>query len=540
MSNSTNEAEVSSSHNGHNRQMLATDLFNVNLSQDLSQQISITNLKNDHSVNLPTQVGSPDGMNWQSHNTVQSPMVSLNDSSTSYGRRVLHIDPKRASDKFREFATNTSIGLLSPTYAHSPTRSTPPLGSVLKTPPDLTPTRISGEQFPAETPHLHRAYINDLGKGSFAPARSPAITKSINDFINSLPSITQPQFPVTQSPIAQSQFPTTQYPIDQPQFPTTQSPIVQSSITQSSITQSQFPVTQPLGSTPEITSPSFRKSTPPVKSEIETIDQDDMPKLTQEKKIEDAKKKADYRVKFSILREAYPQMDIPEPKEDESIDEIEAGYKQYVKRIHVESSVEQNKIYLLILWLIIDVVGTRFFKLPFNGRYVKSQFKYMQKYQMLLIELGERSYVEGTGEGWPVEFRLLAMAVFHGVIFALVQMLASKLGGGNAANDKMADDFREVIDNFLTQNKGADVLRRAEQATSDHPPPPSATQNASPPLGDLGNMIGNFMPMLMNMFGGGGGGNDAAQPSAPKPQLKKPTTFGARHRKGQTSTTENT
>ena len=150
----------------------------------------------------------------------------------------------------------------------------------------------------------------------------------------------------------------------------------------------------------------------------------------------------------------------------------------------------------------------------------------MQKYQMLLIELGERNYTEET-DGWPVEYRLLAMAIFHGVIFALVQMLASKLGGaGNAANDKMADEFRETIDNFLTNNKGADVLRRAEQASTDNPVPESVNDNASPPGGDLGAMLANFAPQLMSMFGNLGG----AQAEAPKPEMKRPTTFGARRK----------
>jgi hypothetical protein len=369
---------------------------------------------------LPTQPNSPD-------NTV--PMVSLNDRN-----KVLYIDPKLASDKLKELSNNTSTGLFSPTYARSPMTVKPPIGSMLQSPSDSTPTRIS------------KTYGSNL-----AYARSPAITKSINDFLHTLPPA------VPEKKIAAAPEP-----------------------------------------------------------------------ISLDEKINDAKKKADYRVKRSILREAYPQMNIPEPGENESIEEIEVAYREYVKRIHVESSVETNKVYLLILWLIIDVVGTRFFRLPFKGRYVKSQFKYMQQYQMLLIKLGERSYIENEADGWSPEFRLLAMAVFHAVIFALVQLLASKLGGDSTFNDKMADDLREVIDNFLTQNKVADVLRRAEQAGIDNPVPLSATQNSGPPLGEWGNVLGNFMPMLMNMFNGGGG-----EQAAEQPQIKRPTTFGSRHRRSK-------
>jgi hypothetical protein len=371
--------------------------------------------------------------------TVQAPMVSLTDRShnLNYGRRVQTIDPKIVSDRLREYnIVNADIASLTPKYLNTPAQSlpTPPIGSVLKTPPDLTST-----------------YVNDLGAESLTQEETPDISKPIYDFIQDLPSA------------------------------------------------------------------------PPV-----TV-QEEQKQSTTGQRVNDAKIRADYRVKFGILREAYPNMNIPEPQESATIEEIEAAYKQYIKRIHVESSVEQNKIYLLILWLLIDVVGTRFFKLPFHGRYVKSQFKYMQKYQMLLIELGERNYSEGGGEGWSVEFRLLAMAIFHGVIFALVQLLASKLGGAGAANEQMADQLRDVIDNFLTQNKGTDVLRRAEQASSDQPVPPPVPENPAPPMGDLGAMIGNFAPMLMNLFGGG----DAKTATEEKPQIKRPTTFAARHRRTQ-------
>lgn len=388
-------------------------------------------------------------------NSVQVPMVSLTNrdrtqdstDNSNYGRRVQLIDPKMVSERLREFnIANTSIASLTPKYS-----KTPPIGSVLQTPPDLTPTYVAEES--------PKAYVNDSETGSLAQEVTSNISNPFYDFIQNLPSIS-----------------------------------------------------------PTIT---VQEETPKEQKQS-TIGQ----------RVNEAKIRADYRVKFGILREAYPNMNIPEPDESATIEEIEATYKQYVRRIHVESSVEQNKIYLLILWLLIDVVGTRFFKLPFHGRYVKSQFKYMQKYQMLLIELGERNYSESEGEGWPVEIRLLAMAIFHGVIFALVQLLTSKLDGAGTANEQIADQLRDIIDNFLTQNKGVDVLRRAEQATSDHPPPPPVAENPAPPMGDLGVLIGNFAPMLMSLFGGG----DSKTATEQKPRMKRPTTFAARHRRTRPNT----
>lgn len=236
-------------------------------------------------------------------------------------------------------------------------------------------------------------------------------------------------------------------------------------------------------------------------------------------RVEIAKRKADYRVKFSILRDAYPQMDIPEPADDQSVEEIEAMYRQYVKRIHVDSSVEQNKTYLMVLWLVIELVGSRYLKLPIVG-YTVSQEKYMNKYRMLLIELGERSYASNLGDAWPVEVRILAMALMNGVIFLAVQLIAKKLGGdGNSA---MGEKLAKMVNDFLTQNKGDDVLRRAEEATSDMPPPPATTTDDSNPFG----MLGSFLPAITSMLGGGGG----AAKTTEAPQMRRPTTFGARNR----------
>lgn len=251
----------------------------------------------------------------------------------------------------------------------------------------------------------------------------------------------------------------------------------------------------------------------------------EIPAAVEEKFLE-AKRRADYRVKFSILREAYPQMAIPEPEDQKSLDEIEVMYRQYIKRIHIDSSVDQNQVYLLILWMVMEIIGGRFLRLPIRG-YTKNQFNYMNKYRMLLIELGERSYAAGIGEGWPVELRILMMAAMNAVIFVLVHFLASKIGAEGSGTDKMAEELKEMITSFLTQNKGSDVLKRAEEATADNPPPPVPAQEASAPLGGLGG-IGGMLANLASMFAGGGAAPSApAAPAAPA-QLKKPTTFGAR------------
>lgn len=348
---------------------------------------------------------------------------------------VPRVDPKIAMESIRNLSIARSPGLLSPSYPK--VKSSPSLGSILQTPPDLTPSRIEV-------------------KVASSPIRLPSSRRDA---------------PLSYGVVVPAESESTRFE-------------------------------DPLQKTREFV--------------------DELPTA-----IDEAKKRADFRVKFSILREAYPQMNIPEPREDQPLEEIEVIYKQYIKRIHIDSSVEQNKIYLLILWLIIEVVGSRFLKLPLTG-YTKNQFQYMSKYQMLLIELGERSYSASLGEGWPVELRLLAMAAFNGLIFVLVQMLAKKVGADGEGAGKMADSLRTMINEFLTQNKGGDVLRRAEEASSDAPPPPAPAEDAAPPLGGLGNLLATFAPMLANL------GMPTAAAPAEKPQIRRPTTFGARRNRETT------
>jgi len=422
---------------------------------------------------------------------IQIEPESASSSQRFPSQRVLHIDPKLASDKLREFSAQ---GLVSPSHPRTPS---PPLGTILQTPRDTTPTQV------ADTDEKD-------SKTSKGPA--PGIPHQTYP-----PAITPDQHVRQKEPTRNTYVPPQPNWNEVPQ--TRQQPHTSAQAINDFIAQLPTMI-------PPITKEYISTSTSPIRMESEkksspepTIPISDPEEMYKEK-IYQAKKRADYRVKFSILREAYPQMEIPEPTEDQSLGEIEAMYQQYVKRIHIDSSVEQNKVYLLILWLLIEVVGGRFLRLPFSG-YTLNQFKYMNKYQMLLIELGEKSYETTMGEGWPVEIRIGAMALFNGVIFILVQMLANKVGSN------MAEELRELIGNFLTQNRGVDVLKRAAEATADNPPPPQAPQEAQPPLGGLGNIIAQLASAFTGIGGGNAGANNQAQE---QPQLRRPTTFASRRR----------
>lgn len=145
---------------------------------------------------------------------------------------------------------------------------------------------------------------------------------------------------------------------------------------------------------------------------------------------------------------------------------------------------------------------------------------------MLLIELGERNYSTGFGEGWPVEARLLLMALFNGVIFVMVKTLADKMSLDSA----YTEDITEMVNSFLTKGgeQKKETLRMADEATADHQPVPQP--QPTEPLGGLGGLLGN----LMSMFGGG---DSSDTKTAAPPKKKPPTSFGARTRKADVADT---
>jgi hypothetical protein len=215
--------------------------------------------------------------------------------------------------------------------------------------------------------------------------------------------------------------------------------------------------------------------------------------------------KSEFKVKFSILRANYPQWQIIEIHDSFTLDQVHDLYEYYIRQIMVTKESGNYKVYLVVFFMVVEVIGVKILKLNMSG-YTMSQLRRMHQYDQLLIELGEKWLVDG-GSNWPVEARLLMTATFNAVIFLGVKYLCNWMG---------VEGLSDTIQNFLdamingpenSMNGGQQSYITPQNGPLPQSIPKSASQNTA--SGSEQSTQGNPLDGLANMFGGLFGGNKA-------------------------------
>lgn len=128
--------------------------------------------------------------------------------------------------------------------------------------------------------------------------------------------------------------------------------------------------------------------------------------------------------KFNRLRKTYPKVDMPEFNMMSNLDTVKLTYNNTVKNLAIDSTVETYKSYLMMGFFGCEIVLG---KIGFDMEgYSQQQTLYMSKYDKLLIELGEKSYVPSSINKWPVEIRLMVLVLFQTTIFVVSKIIAKK------------------------------------------------------------------------------------------------------------------
>ena len=200
-----------------------------------------------------------------------------------------------------------------------------------------------------------------------------------------------------------------------------------------------------------------------------------------------------FRSKFGILRASFSEWNIQDPSDEMTLDQIHDTYENYVRQIMISLNSNQYKTYLIGLFLAIEVCGIKFFGLDFRG-YTMSQTKVMNRYNQLLIELGEKYYVQGNST-WPVEVKFIFMAGVNAIIFVVIKYLSKYLGG-----DGMSGVIQGIIDKFMNSENTLSSQQNVARDDVGVPVIPSSNNDM------LGGIVGSLGSMLGNSNGSSGSG----------------------------------
>lgn len=178
----------------------------------------------------------------------------------------------------------------------------------------------------------------------------------------------------------------------------------------------------------KVESPNKDENQPPPLKEIKKTFGENKPNITVLENYEDSRdeddKKRELLFKFHRLKKTYPKVDIPDFNMMSNHDNMKRTYDNTVKNLAIDSTVETYKSYLMMGFMGCEIVLG---KIGFDMEgYTQQQTLYMNKYEKLLIELGEKSYVPSSINKWPVEIRLMALILFQTTIFVVSKIIARK------------------------------------------------------------------------------------------------------------------
>jgi len=228
---------------------------------------------------------------------------------------------------------------------------------------------------------------------------------------------------------------------------------------------------------------------------------------------EQARWHADFNVKLGILREAYPDYDIPSFDDTVPLEIKHQHYERYVQQVYLDNSVGNYKVYLLILFAVIELFCVKILGLDMGG-YTLNQLTMMNKYERLLVELGEKSY-SSVGSEWPVEARIIMLALFNGIVFLVVRLFASYLGAG------IGDVLQNIVNAFLTKGDADQHIKKAQGLNVQ--PDNYSNGVPDPPINKGGG--GFDLGSLINGLGGILGGNSDTDSKKRRQRASRAPTF---------------
>ncbi len=183
---------------------------------------------------------------------------------------------------------------------------------------------------------------------------------------------------------------------------------------------------------------------PPTLDELNIIQKKVFPKIDLMNTPEgDDDLKRELLFKFDILKRSYESVEMPEFTIHSDYKSMKRSYDMIVRRVSLDTTVDSYKTYLVIGFFAVEFILGKTLGLDMNG-FAQQQVSCLKSYDRLLIELGEKSYIDEASQ-IPVEFRLLGMIFINAAMFV----------GGKAFQKKSGTNVFNVLSKLSGGGGGA-------------------------------------------------------------------------------------
>lgn len=159
------------------------------------------------------------------------------------------------------------------------------------------------------------------------------------------------------------------------------------------------------------------------------MDEEEDDGLTPEEREE--KERQEILVKFRILKRGNKDFkEFPDYTEHTPTHSLKQMYNETLKIIQLEQNVDSYKNWLRMGFFGFEIAMIKLGVHSFKG-FCECQMQKIDKYDKMLIELGERSYTAFTNN-WPIEVRLIGVFLMDACIFYLGKIVTEHMGGDMA------------------------------------------------------------------------------------------------------------
>ena len=165
--------------------------------------------------------------------------------------------------------------------------------------------------------------------------------------------------------------------------------------------------------------------------------------LSKQEDEEDAERRL-YLDKFAILKRKYKDFKMPEFSPYSDISIMKRTYDSAVKQLHLDSTVETYKKYLIGGFTLTQFLFSKFLKMDMSG-FAEQQILSMNQYEQVLVEIGEKTYFKAPSKMAP-EFKLVMLIGFNAVIFLISKMILK------ASGDNILSSINKVAEKKETQS----------------------------------------------------------------------------------------